>query len=65
VSALTDLSLNKIGDSTGEKHLCLFWFLELSVAIFSCCLFLLICKLLSPQDTLRHLLGYKTNLDFA
>jgi hypothetical protein len=65
VSALTDLSLNKIGDSTGEKHLCLFWFLELSVAIFSCYLFLLICKLLSPQDTLRHLLGYKTNLDFT
>jgi hypothetical protein len=65
VSALTDLSINKIGDSTGEKYLCLFWFLELSVAICSCCLFLLICKLLSPQDTLRHLLGYITKLIFA
>jgi hypothetical protein len=65
VSALTNLSINKIGDHTGDKQLCIFWFLEFSVAIFSCCLFLLICKLLSPQDTLRHLLGYKTNLDFA
>jgi hypothetical protein len=65
VSALTDLSINKIGDSTGDKHLLSFWFLELSVAICSCCLFLLICKLLSPQDTLSHLLGYITKSNFA
>jgi hypothetical protein len=65
VSALTDLSINKIGGSAGEKHLLSFWFLELSVAICSCFLFLLICKLLSPQDTLRHLLGYITKSNFS
>jgi hypothetical protein len=57
VSAPTDLSYNKIGDSTGELSLLSFWFFELSVAIFSVCIFLLICLSLSPQDTLRDLLG--------
>jgi len=35
------------------------------VAICSYCLFLLICELLSLWDTLRHLLGYQSNLDCA
>jgi hypothetical protein len=57
VSALTDLSNKKIGDSTGELSLFPFLVFELSVAIFSVCIFPLICLSLSPQDTLRDLLG--------
>jgi hypothetical protein len=57
VSALTDLSYNKIGDSGGELIPFVFMVFDFSVAIFSICLFLLICQSLSPQDTLRVLLG--------
>ena len=57
MSALTDLSYNKIGDSAGKLSFLSFWFFELSVAICSVCIFLLICLSLSPQDTLGDLLG--------
>jgi hypothetical protein len=57
VSALTDLSNKKIGESTGELFLFSFMVFGFSVAIFSVCIFLLICLSLSPQDTLRDLLG--------
>ena len=65
MSALTNLSINKIGDSTGDLSLLSFWFFGFSVAIFSGYLFLLICKSLSPQDTLSDLLGPKVILIFA
>jgi hypothetical protein len=65
VSALTNLSINKIGDSTGDLSLLSFWLFEFSVAICSGYLFLLICKSLSPQDTLSDLLGPKASLIFA
>jgi hypothetical protein len=57
MSALTDLSYNKIGDSTGDLSLFSLWFLNflLSFALFA--FFLLISQSLSPQDTLRDLLG--------
>jgi hypothetical protein len=65
VSALTNLSINKIGDSTGDRSLLVFLVSGFSVAIFSSYLFLLICKSLSPQDTLSDLLGPKASLIFA
>jgi hypothetical protein len=65
VSALTNLSINKIGDSTGDLSLLSFWLSGFSVAIFFGYLDLLICKSLSPQDTLSDLLGLKASLIFA
>jgi hypothetical protein len=59
MSTLTDLSNNKIRDSTGETShfLCGFWYF--SVAIFSCFTFLLSYQSLSLQDILIDPLGPK------
>jgi hypothetical protein len=56
VSALTDLSNNKIGDSTGENPI-FFVDFDFSVAIFSGFIFLLSYQSLSLQDILIDPLG--------
>jgi hypothetical protein len=65
VSALTDLSNNKIGDSTREisHFLCGFWCFF--VAICSSFIFLLSCQSLSLQDILIDPLGPKAFFNFA
>ena len=65
MSALTDLSNNKIGDSTGEisHFLCGFWCF--SVAIFSGFIFLMSCQSLSLQDILIDPLGPEAFFNFA
>jgi hypothetical protein len=65
VSALTDLSNNKIGDSTGEHSLFLYGLLHFSVAICSRFIFLLSCQSLSLQDILIDLLGPEAFVNFA
>ena len=65
MSALTNLSINKIGDSAGETSLLSFWFLDSLWPFSLVAFFLLICKSLSPQDTLSDLLGPKASLIFA
>ena len=65
MSALTNLSINKIGDSTGDLSLFSFCLSRFSVAILFGYLVLLICQSLSPQDTLSDLLGLKASLIFA
>jgi hypothetical protein len=65
VSAPTDLSNNKIGDSTGEQShfLCGFWYF--SVAICSGFTFLLSYQSLSLQDILIDPLGPEAFSNFA
>jgi hypothetical protein len=65
VSALTDLSNNKIGDSTGEQSLFLCGLLRFSVAIFSSFIFLLSYPSLSLQDILIDLLSLEAFLNFT
>jgi hypothetical protein len=65
VSALTDLSNNKIGDSTGEQIPFSLWLLIFSVAICSGFTFFLSYQSLSLQDILIDLLGPEAFLNFA
>jgi hypothetical protein len=65
VSALTDLSNNKIGDSTGKQSHFLCGSLCFSVSIFSCFTFLLSYQYLSLQDILIDALGPEAFSNFA
>jgi hypothetical protein len=57
--------LTKLATPLGNLSLLYFWLSGFSVAIFFGYLVLLICKSLSPQDTLSDLLGLKASLIFA
>ena len=65
MSALMDLSNNKIGDSTGEQSHFLCGFLYVSVAICSGSTFLLSYQSLSLQDILIDLLSPEAFLNFT
>ena len=65
MSTLTDLSNNKIGDSTGDRSHFLCGFLCFFVAIFSGFIFLLSYQSLSLQDILIDLLGPEAFVNFA
>jgi hypothetical protein len=65
VSALTDLSNNKIGDSTGDFSHFICGFLCFSVAIFSGFIFLMSYQSLSLQDILIDLLSSEAFVNFA
>jgi hypothetical protein len=65
VSALTDLSNNKIGDSNGEQSHFLCGFLYFSVAICTSFTFLLSYQSLSLQDILIDPLGPEVFLNFT
>jgi hypothetical protein len=65
VSALTDLSNNKIGDSSGDQSHFLCGYLCFVVAIFSGFIFLLSYQSLSLQDILIDLLGLEAFVNFA
>jgi hypothetical protein len=60
VSTLTDLSNNKIGDSTREHSLFIYGLFHFSLAICSRFIFLLSCQSLSLQDILIDLLGSRS-----
>ena len=65
MSALMDLSNNKIGDSTGEQSHFLCGCLCFFVAIFSSFTFLLSCQSLSLHDILTDPLGSEALFNFT